>query len=70
MHIGLAADGHLKNKDLLMGRLWGFILATSDAHLPNFLQCTLLANLTNLIYQPLLDMLGSWNLAQTLTRLT
>ena len=42
MHMGLAADGHLKNEDLLMGRLWGFILATSDAHLPNFLQCGLL----------------------------
>ena len=42
MHIGLAADGHLKNKDLLMGRLWGIILATADAHLPNFLQWGLL----------------------------
>ena len=39
MHLCSTADGHLKNKDLLMGRLLVFILATADAHLPHFLQC-------------------------------
>ena len=41
MHMCSTADGHLKNKDLLMGRLLVFILATADAHLPHFLQCRL-----------------------------
>ena len=39
MHMCSTADGHLKNKDLLMGRLLVFILATADAHLHHFLQC-------------------------------
>ena len=38
MHMCSTADGHLKNKDLLMDRLLVFILATADAHPPDFLQ--------------------------------